>query len=234
MELLLDVTAWLSDPVNWQGSNGVPARLLEHLWYSGAAAGLALAIALPIGVVIGHTGRGGALAINIANIGRAVPSFGIIILFVVLLGIGFVPALIALVAFAIPPVLTNTYAGIRDVDPQVRDAAEGMGMRPFEVLTRVELPLAIPLIMAGIRTSVVQTIATATLAAYVGLGGLGRYIINGLNLQDFARVISGALLVAALALTVEVLFGGLQRTLTSRGLRDRDQTVDADSASTEA
>lgn len=219
MEVLNDLLAWLGDPTNWQGTDGIPARLLEHLWYSVTAAVAAIAIALPIGLVVGHTGRGGNVVINVANVGRALPSFGIIVLVVLLLGIGFLPPFIALVAFAIPPVLTNTYAGIRAVDREVRDAAEGMGMRPLQVLTRIELPVAAPLIMAGVRTAGVQTVATATLAAYVGLGGLGRFIINGLAVQDFARVLAGALLVAALALAVELLLALLQRAVTPLGLR---------------
>ena len=173
MELFTGLVDWLLDPINWQGSNGIPARGLEHTWYSVVSTLAAMAIALPIGMVVGHTGRGGALAINLANVGRAVPSFGIIILMVVLLGIGFLPPFIALVAFAVPPILTNTYAGIREVDRDVREAAQGMGMRGWEVLWRVEIPVAMPLIMAGIRTSAVQVVATATIPPPIGVTSAG-------------------------------------------------------------
>lgn len=219
MDIVTGVFSWLTDAQHWQGANGIPTRLLEHSWYSVSAALAAIAIALPIGLLVGHTGKGGTLAINIANVGRAVPSFGIIILAVLAMGIGFFPPFIALVAFAIPPILTNTYAGIQGVDPELRDAAEGMGMRWFQVLFRIEVPAAMPLMMNGIRTAVVQTVATATLAAYVGLGGFGRYIINGLALRDFEQVVAGALLVAVLALVFEAVMSLIQRRVTSPGVR---------------
>ena len=219
MDLFFDVASWLSNPAQWDGSNAIPVRIGQHLWYTVTAVVLALVIALPLGLLVGHTGRGGALAINVANIGRAIPSFGIIILFVVLAGIGFVPVLIALTLFAIPPILTNTYAGISGVDRQLVDAAFGMGMRRLQVLTQVEIPVAIPLIMAGIRTSSVQVVATATLAAFPGLGGLGRYIINGLAVQNYPQVIAGALMVAVLALCVEGVLALVQRQVVPAGLQ---------------
>jgi len=219
MELLFDVASWLSDPVQWDGSNAIYVRIGQHLWYTTTAVLVALIVALPIGLAVGHTGRGEAFAVNVANIGRAIPSFGIILLFVVLAGIGFVPVLIALTLFAIPPILTNTYTGISGVDRQLRDAAYGLGMRRLQVLTQVEIPVAMPLIMAGIRTSSVQVVATATLAAFPGLGGLGRYIINGLSVQNYPQVIAGALLVAVLALLVEGLLALLQRTVVPIGLQ---------------
>ncbi len=219
MDLFFDVASWLSDPAQWDGSNAIPVRIGQHLWYTVTAVVLALVIALPLGLLVGHTGRGGAIAINVANIGRAIPSFGIIILFVVLAGIGFVPVLIALTLFAIPPILTNTYAGISGVDRQLVDAAFGMGMRRLQVLTQVEIPVATPLIMAGIRTSSVQVVATATLAAFPGLGGLGRYIINGLAVQNYPQVIAGALMVAVLALFVEGVLALVQRKVVPAGLQ---------------
>jgi osmoprotectant transport system permease protein len=226
MEVFTGLLEWFANPAHWQGSHGIPARGVEHAWYSIAATLTAMAIALPIGLVVGHTGRGGTLAINIANIGRAIPSFGVIILAVVLLGIGFLPPLIALVAFAIPPILTNAYTGIREVDPNVRETAQAMGMRPWEVLMRVEVPVALPLIMAGIRTAAVQVVATATLAAFVGLGGYGRYIVNGWALQDFAQVLAGAVLVAALAIVFEVSLAATQRLIVPTGMQ-RDATETA-------
>ena len=229
MEFVADLVAWFTDPVNWQGADGVPARTLEHLWYSVTAAVTAIVIALPVGLWVGHTGRGGALVINVANAGRSIPTFGIILLAVTVMGIGFLPLYIALVAFAIPPVLTNTYAGIREVDPEVRDAAFGMGMRPLEVLTKVELPVAVPLIMTGIRTAATQTVATATLGAVVGMGSLGLYIVIGISLRDSVQIVAGAILVAALALATEALLAVVQRVSTPRGLRREDAatTVDA-------
>jgi len=221
MELLSEVVGWLSDPAQWDGSNAIPVRIMQHLAYTAAAVAVALWIALPIGLWVGHTGRGGAFAVNLANVGRAIPAFGVIILFVVLAGIGFVPVLIALTLFAIPPILTNTYTGVRGVDQKLRDAAEGMGMRPIQVLLQVEIPVASPLIMAGIRTSAVQVVATATLAAFPGLGGLGRYIINGLAVQNYPQVIAGALLVAALALVVEGVLSIVQRLVIPQGVQEQ-------------
>lgn len=218
MALLAEVMGWFLEPTRWQGSNGIPIRLLEHIGYSAAAMTAALLIALPLGLLVGHTRRGEALAINLANVGRAVPSFGIIILMVVLAGLGFLPVLVALVAFAIPPMLTNTAAGIRGVDRELREAAEGMGMRPLQVLLRLEVPVAMPLVMAGVRTSAVQVVATAAIAAFPGLGGLGRYIINGFAVQDLPQMIGGATLIALLAIGVEGLLAAVQRFLVPKGL----------------
>jgi osmoprotectant transport system permease protein len=211
-----EVIAWLTDPAQWSGPDGIPVRTLQHLWYSLLATGIAAAIALPIGVFIGHTGRGAVFAVNLTNLGRAIPSLGIIILMFTLVGFGIVPVLVALVALAVPPVVTNSYVGVRSVDPEVREAAEGMGMRGRQVLWKVELPVAMPLIMAGIRTSTVQVVATATLAAFVGLGGLGRYLIDGLS-----QVVGGAILVAVLSLLTELALGRVQALVVSRGLAER-------------
>ena len=223
----LDAVGWLTDPANWAGANGVPQRLAEHLGYSIVATLAAAAIALPLGLVLGHTGRFGNLAINVANIGRAIPTFGLIVIAFIVLRFSVLPVFIALVALAIPPILTNTYVGIRQVDREVRDAAAGMGMSGSQILWRVEAPIAVPLIMAGIRVSAVQVVATATLAAVVSFGGLGRFIIDGLaqGVQGPARglpqVIAGALLVAALAIATEVVLGRVQRAVTPTGLSDR-------------
>jgi osmoprotectant transport system permease protein len=216
--VLRGVLEWFADPANWQGPDGVPARTLEHLWYSLVATVSAAVLALPIGLGLGHTGRGGQVAINLTNLGRAIPSLGIIILAFFVAGIGFVPVLVTLVALALPPIVTNSFVGIRAVDPEIRDAAEGVGMTGWQVLTRVEIPVALPLIMAGVRTSAVQVIATATLAAFVSLGGLGRYIIDGLSQRNTAEVVAGALLVAALSLLVELGLAAAQRSVTPAGL----------------
>jgi osmoprotectant transport system permease protein len=221
MDVLNDLIGWLTAPEQWTGTSGIPARTIEHLWYSLLATAIAAAIALPIGIGVGHLGRGGLVAINLTNLGRAIPSLGIIILVFTLVGFGIVPVLVALVALAIPPIVTNSYVGMRSVDRDVREAAEGMGMTGSQVLWRVELPVAMPLIMAGIRTSTVQVVATATLAAYVGLGGLGRYLIDGLSQRDLPQVLGGAVLVAVLALVTELVLGRVQTLLVSRGLAER-------------
>ncbi|HEY4791370.1 MAG TPA: ABC transporter permease [Actinomycetes bacterium] len=221
MNVVNEVIAWLTDPAQWSGPEGIPVRTLQHLGYSLLATAIAAAIALPIGVLIGHTGRGAVFAVNLTNLGRAIPTLGIIILVFILAGFGIVPVLVALTALAVPPIVTNSYVGVRSVDPEVREAAEGMGMRGRQVLWKVELPVAMPLIMAGIRTSTVQVVATATLAAYVGLGGLGRYLIDGFSQRDLPEVVGGAILVAVLALLIELALGRLQTLVVSRGLAER-------------
>jgi osmoprotectant transport system permease protein len=220
MNFLGDVFAWIGD--NWSGGagGGIDHRVVEHLQISALSVLLALVIALPPAIALGHLRRGGALAINIANIGRALPSFAILVLALQITNrIGFVPTLIALVALAIPPMFTNTYVGLREVDAEIRESAAGMGMRGRQVLTKIELPMALPLIMAGIRTSAVQVVATATLATLVGWGGLGYYIIVGLRLNDNVQVFGGALVVVLLALLVDLTLAGVQRLLVPRGLR---------------
>jgi osmoprotectant transport system permease protein len=216
-----EVLAWLTDPAQWSGPDGIPVRTLQHLWYSLLATAIAAAIALPVGVYIGHTGRGALFAVNLTNLGRAIPSLGIIILMFTIFGFGIVPVLVTLFALAIPPIVTNSYIGVRSVDPDVRQAAEGMGMRGRQVLWQVELPMAMPLIMAGVRTSAVQVVATATLAAFVGLGGLGRYLIDGLAQRDLAEVVAGAILVAVLSLLTELVLGRVQTLVVPRGLAER-------------
>lgn len=219
MQFLLEVVAWFGDPDNWWGTNGIVNRTWEHVWYSAAASAAAVAIALPIGLIVGHTGKGGEVAVNLANMGRSIPSFGIIILAWTLFGFGYLPAWVALTALALPPIVTNTYVGIRSVDPEVRESAEGMGLTGVQVLTQVEMPVASPLIMAGIRTSVVQVVATATLAAFISLGGYGRLILDGLSQRDFPKVVAGALLVAGLALLTEYALAAVQRAVVPRGLQ---------------
>jgi osmoprotectant transport system permease protein len=221
MNVVNGVIGWLTDPAQWSGPDGIPVRTLQHLWYSVLATVIAAAIALPIGVYIGHTGRGAVFAVNLTNLGRAIPSLGIIILMFTVFGFGIAPVLITLFALAIPPIVTNSYIGVRSVDPDVRQAAEGMGMRGRQVLWQVELPMATPLIMAGIRTSAVQVVATATLAAFVGLGGLGRYLIDGLAQRDLAEVVGGAILVAVLSLLTELVLGRVQTMVVSKGLAER-------------
>ncbi|QDQ12913.1 ABC transporter permease [Streptomyces spectabilis] len=196
---------WLTTSANWQGEKGVWHRLAEHLYFSGVCLVVSCAIALPIALLLGHIGKGGALAVNISNVGRAVPTLAVLILLTLTpLGEhGDVPTLIALVLFAVPPLLTNAYVGMREVDRSVVEAARGMGMSGRQVFGRVELPLAYPFIMTGVRSAAVQVVATATLAAMAGEGGLGRIITAGFNLQNTPQVVAGAFLVALLALVVE-------------------------------
>jgi osmoprotectant transport system permease protein len=221
VNVLNDVLAWLTDPAQWSGTDGIPFRTLQPLGYSFVATAIAAAIALPIGIFIGHTGRGALTVINLANQGRAIPALGILFLMFFLFGIGLAPILAALTALAIPPMVTNSYIGVRSVDRDVREAAEGMGMRGRQVLWNVEVPVAMPLIMAGVRTSTVQVVATATLAAVVGLGGLGRYLIDGLSQRDLPQVIGGAILVALLSLVTELVLGRVQTLVVSDGLAGR-------------
>ncbi len=216
--LLSQITGWFSASGQWYGGDSIPYRVLQHVYYFSVSMGVAAAIALPVGIGLGHFGRGGLLAINIANVGRAVPSFGLIILMFLLVGVGFVPVLVALVALAVPPMVTNSYVGMRAVDPAVRQAAEAIGMTGWQRLMQVELPIALPLVMAGVRTSAIQVVSTATLAAYVGLGGLGRYLIDGLAQHQLTQVVGGAIVVALLALLVECVLAGLQRLITPKGL----------------
>jgi osmoprotectant transport system permease protein len=222
MDVVADVLNWLTDPRQWSGPNGIPVRTLQHLYYSLLATAIAAALALPLGVGIGHSGRGGLLVVNLTNLGRAIPSLGIILLMFTLVGFGVLPALVALIALAVPPMVTNSYVGVQSVDRDVREAAEGMGMYGRQVLWQVELPVAMPLIMAGIRTSTVQVVATATLAAYVGLGGLGRYLIDGLSQRDLPKVVGGAILVALLSLATELVLGRVQTLVVSSGLAERN------------
>jgi osmoprotectant transport system permease protein len=219
MDFLSRVAAWFADPANWTGSGGIPTRLVEHLQISGESVAIAGVIALPIGVVLGHYGRFGALALNVSNVGRALPSFGILVIAFQVFGLGDLPVILALTALAIPPMVTNSYVAMREVDPDIKEAARGMGYRELTQVVRVELPLAVPLVMAGIRTSAVQVVATATLAAIIAGGGLGRYIIDGYGQQIYSEVFAGALLVALLALATEFSLAGLERLLVPRGIR---------------
>jgi len=214
-----EVVRWFLDPAHWDGTFGIPNRLWEHVQMSFLATLTAAVLALPVGVLLGHYGRFGNLAINVSNVGRALPSFGILVLAVPLFGIGAAPAFIALVALAIPPIVTNSYVGMRDVDPELKEAARGLGMREHVALLRVEMPVALPVIMAGIRTAGVQVVATATLAAVVAWGGLGRFIVDGFAQRDDVQIFAGAILVAALAMVAELALAGLQWLATPRPMR---------------
>ena len=219
MNLLQATWQWITDPAHWHGNDGIPTRLGEHVHLSLESVAIGALIALPVGIVLGHYGRFGNLAINVSNVGRAVPSFGILVIAFQVFGLGDLPIIIALTALAIPPMVTNSYVALREVDPDIKEAARGMGYRELAQVLRVELPLAVPLIMAGVRTSAVQVVATATLAALIAGGGFGRYIVDGLARSDNPRLLAGALLVAALALATELSLAGLQRVLVPKGIR---------------
>lgn len=219
MSFLISVWQWFADPTHWSGSEGIPQRLLEHVQYSAESVAVGAVIALPIGIALGHYGRFGNLAINISNVGRAIPSFGLLVIAFQVFGLGDLPIVISLTALAIPPMVTNSYVGLSEVDPDIKEAARGMGYRELTQLLRVELPLAVPLVMAGIRTSAVQVVATATLAAIIAGGGFGRFVIDGIAQQNYQMMFAGALLVALLAIATELSLSGLERVLVPRGLR---------------
>lgn len=213
------IAHWFTDPAHWTGPDGIPTRLVEHLQISAESVLIGMVIALPIGIVLGHYGRFGNLAMNISNVGRAIPSFALLVLSFQVFGLGNTPIIISLVALAIPPMVTNSYVAMREVDPDIKDAARGMGYRELRQVLRVEIPLAVPLLMAGIRTSAVQVVATATLAALIAGGGFGRYIIDGLDQQNYTKLVAGAVLVALLALATEWSLAGLERLLVPKGIR---------------
>lgn len=225
MTIITETAAWLADPAQWAGAQGIPNRVLEHLLLSGAAFAIAMAIAIPAGIWIGHTGRFVSLSVNVANLGRALPSLaviGIVLPVTVMLdpqaGFKVYPTLVAMVVLAIPPILVNTQAGVAGVDRELVEAARAMGMRERQVVRRVELPLAVEPIVAGLRSASVQVIATATLGAIFGGGGLGRFLVEGIAQQDDGKTFGGVVLVAGLALLVEGAFVLAQRRLRSPGL----------------
>lgn len=219
------VIDWLTDPMNWEGPAGVPARLGEHLILSAIPLLIAAAIALPAAMYVGHTRRFERAIVAAANVGRAIPSFALLMIMVILTGLGDWPIIVALTLLAIPPILTNGYVAIQEVDPDTIEAARGMGMREPGVLFGIEILLGAPLMIAGLRIAALQVVATATLAAVAAGGGLGRIVVDGLAVRDFPQVFSGALLVALLAGLTEAAFGLAQRwasptrgTAKARGL----------------
>jgi osmoprotectant transport system permease protein len=213
------VWSWLSSAQQWHGSAGIPARLLQQLEYSGSSLLLAAVIAVPLGIWIGHTGHGRFVLLNIANVWRAIPTLGLLILMVVLIGLSDLAWLIPLTVLAIPPILVNAFEGVAGVDADLKDAALGMGMTQWQALRKVEVPLAAPLIMLGLRTAAIFVVATATIAAYMGEGGFGRYIFDGLDSNNYSEAAGGALVVIVLALLVQVLFVGMRRLVVPAGLR---------------
>lgn len=223
MSFFVAALAWIVDPAHWPGPGGLGARLTEHLWYSLLAVLLAGVVALPLGLWIGHTGRGRAVAIGLSGALRALPSLGLLTFLAVAMGVGIngvlLPSTIVLAVLAVPPILAGAYAGVEAIDPDVVDGARAVGMSERQIVTGVEMPLAAPMILGGIRSATLQVIATATIAAYLGLGGLGRLILDGLPVRDYPRMLAGAILVTALALLVDGLLTLLQRRLTAASAR---------------
>jgi len=215
-----DTASWLTAGAHWRGSQGIPHRLLQHVGLSAVVLLIAIGLALPLGLWLGHRGRGAAAVIALANVARAVPSFGLIVLGVVAFGIGAGPVIVALVVLAVPPILVNTSTAVREVDADLKEAARGQGLSERQLLRQVEVPASVPLILAGIRTAAVLVVATATLAAVVpGVGGLGPYIVDGIGQQDFPKAVSGAVLVALLAAMTEGALAVVQHLATPAGLR---------------
>lgn len=207
----------LLDPANWAGPDGITAHLLQHLAYAGSALAVAFVIAFPLGVVIGHTGRGAAVVGGLANATRAIPTLGLLVLVVTLMGTGLVPVVIALAILAIPPILLGTVAGFAEADGAAVMAAEAMGMTDGQVVAKVELPLAMPLIVSGVRSAALQVIATATVAAMAAAGGLGRLVIDGQKRRGgYPEMFTGAILVMALAIAVDLLLGACAWLLRRR------------------
>ncbi|WP_306936222.1 ABC transporter permease [Streptomyces phaeochromogenes] len=221
MNTLADAWDWLTDSAHWAGDDGVWHRLTQHLVLTVVCLVISCLIALPVALVLGHLGKGGALAVNISNVGRAIPTFAVLVLLLLTpigkWGEG--PTVVALVLFAVPPLLTNAYVGMREVDRDVVRASRGMGMTGRQMLWRVEVPLAMPMILSGVRIAAVQLVATATIAALAGGGGLGRIITAGFNLASTPQVVAGAVLVALFALLVEGVFEVAERLAPKRGAR---------------
>jgi osmoprotectant transport system permease protein len=215
------INAFFSDSSHWHGYDGIPTRVFQHLQYSLLALAVAAVIALPLGLLTGHTGRGGNVLALIATAARALPSFGLLVLMFVLLGFGLLPVMIPLVVLAIPPILVTTYEAVRSIDPSPVDAARGMGMAESRILFQVEVPVALPLILSGLRSAAIQIVSTATIAAYVSFGGVGRYIIDGLYQYNYEKVVGGATVVAVMALATLAVFWAVARIAVSPGVRRR-------------
>jgi osmoprotectant transport system permease protein len=222
MNFFLEAFAWLLAPEQWQGAGSLLALLGPHLGTTAVAVAVAALLAVPLGWYIGHTGRGREIAVAVTGAARAIPSFGLLVLLVLLLGVTqrSEAALITFVILAIPSLLAGAYSGIEAIDPRVVDAARSVGMTEWQVFARVEVPLGLPLLVGGLRTATLQVVATVTIAAYLGLGGLGLPIISGLALRDYPQVLGGAVLVVALALALDLLLAVAQRAAVARGTRE--------------
>lgn len=223
MTIVDETVGWLVDPANWAGPSGIPSRLVEHLALSGAALLIAALVALPVGLGVGHARRGQSLAVGMSTAGRAIPSFALMGLILPLtqpldpaLGFTVYPTLLAMAALAIPPILVNTLTGVAEVDAELVEAARGMGFREAQLLRRVEIPLALPVILGGLRSATVQVVATTTLGAILAYGGLGRFIVDGIAQNDDGMLYGGVVLVAGLALAGEGALALLQRLARRR------------------
>ncbi|WP_434613996.1 ABC transporter permease [Arthrobacter sp. A5] len=210
---------WLMNPAHWQGQDGIPLRTVGHLGYTCLTLAIAVAIAAPIGLYVGHTGRGRVVVIALAGVLRALPTLGVLTLFVLLAGLGLMPPIWALVLLAVPPILAGTYAGISAVSTDTVDAARSMGMTEVQILFRVEVPNGLPVILGGFRAGVLQVVATVAVVAYINLGGLGRFLIDGLSVSDYGRVLGGAVVIAVLAICLDTVLAGVQRLAVSPGLK---------------
>lgn len=226
MDIVNQTVAWLTNPANWSGPNGIPVRMAEHVAISSVSLLIALAIALPIGIYIGHTGRHTTLAVNSANLWRALPSLAVIAIVLPITakidpdaGFKIYPTIIAMVVLAVPPIMINTYSGLAGVDRDMLEAGRGQGMSERQILGKVELPLAVPVMATGTRSAAIQVVATATLGAVFGFGGLGRYLVNGISQNDKGQIFGGVVLVAGLVLVTELGFAIAQHFMTPRGLR---------------
>ena len=223
MNAFADAFAWIADPAHWTGPDGIPTRVGEHLAYTGLTVLIAILIAVTLGLYIGHTGRWRGISIGATGALRALPTLGLLTYLAIAFGFGIrlalIPTIIVLVVLAIPPLLAGAYSGIESVDQRTVDAARAMGMTEWQILWKVEVPLALPLIIGGIRSAVLQVVATATVAAYISLGGLGRYIIDALPVRDYTKVLVGALLVTLLALLLEGILVLVQRLTVPAGVR---------------
>ncbi|ROM79173.1 ABC transporter permease [Pseudomonas brassicacearum] len=226
MNMIASVYLWFSLPENWAGENGILIRLAEHIYYVSLSLAIACAIALPLGVLMANYRKGAHVAIGVFNLGRALPSLGMVILAIMVIGYETSTVIIALVVMSIPPILTNTYVGIDQVDASLKSAAKSMGMSRGQTFIQLELPLAFPLIFSGFRSALVQLIATATIAAYAGFGGLGRFLIDGLGRNDTPQIIGGALVVSVLAIVSEWVCSMIE-TLMLRKWRAGDVELSA-------
>lgn len=225
MSVVSDTVDFLTDPASWSGTFGIPNRMLEHLLYTAETVAIAGAVAIPLGLWIGHTGRFRTVAVGLTGALRALPTLGLLTAIALVVGIGLTAPLISLVVLAVPPLLAGAYSGVESVDPRTVDAARAMGMTELQILRKVEIPLALPIIVGGARSCVLQVVATATVAAFVGLGGLGRFIIDGQAVNDYAQMAGGSVLVVVLALALDGVFAGLQALATGR--RSHPQTSSA-------
>lgn len=232
--VLGDAFRYLNDPLSWTGPSGILDLLGDHLWMTLVAVLLAAVVALPVGLWLGHTGRHGSVVVAVANLTRAIPTLALLFVFTAGLGLGQLPTILAVAIFAVPPILSNTYTGVQVVSPAAREAGLGMGMSSLRLLTAVELPLAVPLIGAGLRTAVVQVVATVSLASLVGGGGLGLIIANGIATQRFGNALAGALLVVVLCLGLEWGLALLQRGLTPSPVRAAGPSVRGTRQATDA